>query len=391
MRVAIISSHPIQYNAPLFERLAKRGKLQIKVFYTWGDSVITNKFDPGFGKEIQWDIPLLNGYEYEFLENVAKDIGSHHYNGIDNPDIVKVVTNFNPDAAIVYGWSFKSHFKLMRALKGKIPIFVRGDSTLLVDSSFLTKLKRKIFLKFIYKFSDFALYVGQNSYDYFINAGLKKHQLFLAPHVIDNERFVCKTPDCLNLAASFREKFNIKQDDFVFLFAGKFEDNKNTDLLIDAFKQAQFNHNVHLVLVGNGPLEVQLKKMAQFPNIHFLDFQNQKSMPAIYGMCEVFVLPSQSETWGLALNEAMAGGKAIIASDKCGGAIDLIDEGKNGYIFKSKDAADLRKKLLCIYENKDHIKEMGKFSEKIVASFTIEKLAEKFEEAVIAGVAKKNG
>ena len=61
-KIAIVTSHPIQYYAPLFRLLAK--KVELKVFYTWGKEALV-KFDPGFGKKVEWDIPLLDGYEYQ--------------------------------------------------------------------------------------------------------------------------------------------------------------------------------------------------------------------------------------------------------------------------------------------------------------------------------------
>ncbi len=87
-RLAIITTHPIQYNAPLFKLLSKRNNISIKVFYTWGEAVLQKKYDPGFGKTIEWDIPLLEGYEYTFVENTAKKPGSHHFSGIDNPRLI---------------------------------------------------------------------------------------------------------------------------------------------------------------------------------------------------------------------------------------------------------------------------------------------------------------
>ncbi|MGN6533252.1 MAG: glycosyltransferase family 1 protein, partial [Ginsengibacter sp.] len=85
IRLAIITTHPIQYNAPLFSLLAKRNTINIKVFYTWGEKVLQDKFDPGFGKNINWDIPLLEGYDFQFVSNISADPGSHHFGGIDNP------------------------------------------------------------------------------------------------------------------------------------------------------------------------------------------------------------------------------------------------------------------------------------------------------------------
>src|SRR4051794_22884411 len=107
--VAIITTHPIQYNAPWFRLLAQQPNIRLKVFYTWSQSQKGPKFDPGFGKTIEWDIPLLDGYDHEFVENIASDPGSHHFRGIDNPTLKERVNNFHPDAIVVIGWAYKSH------------------------------------------------------------------------------------------------------------------------------------------------------------------------------------------------------------------------------------------------------------------------------------------
>ena len=110
-KLAIITTHPIQYNAPLFELLTRQNKIDIKVFYTWGNTVLGKKYDPGFGKFIEWNIPLLKGYNYEFLDNIAKDKGSHHFNGIINPGIIEIIKNYEADALLVYGWAVQKSFK----------------------------------------------------------------------------------------------------------------------------------------------------------------------------------------------------------------------------------------------------------------------------------------
>src|SRR5260370_24848588 len=122
----------------------------------------------------------------------------------------------------------------------------------------------------------------------------------------------------------------------VFLYAGKLQPKKNPGLLLDAF--SALKDGSHLVVVGNGELEVELKRKAEtIENVHFMPFQNQSVMPAVYRLGDIFVLPSQGpeETWGLALNEAMASGRAVIASSKAGGACDLVRSGESGGIFES--------------------------------------------------------
>ena len=93
-RLAIITTHPIQYNAPFFKLLAERKTIEIKVFYTWSQSKESVKYDPGFGKNIEWDIPLLEGYNYSFVKNIASNPGSDHFNGIQNPTLLSEIKNW---------------------------------------------------------------------------------------------------------------------------------------------------------------------------------------------------------------------------------------------------------------------------------------------------------
>ncbi len=129
-RLAIITTHPIQYNAPFFRALAQSGKVALNVFYTW-DKGSGQKHDPGFGQKIEWDIPLLEGYEYTFVKNTAKKPGSHDFWGIQNPTLIDELKDYQPDAILVYGWSFCSHLQAICYFKGKVPVWFRGDSTLL--------------------------------------------------------------------------------------------------------------------------------------------------------------------------------------------------------------------------------------------------------------------
>lgn len=341
-KLAIIITHPIQYYAPLFKLLAKQCNL--KVFYTWGLEGAEAKVDKGFNQKIVWDIPLLDEYPYEFLKNKAKEQGSHHFWGINNPNILERISDFNPDAIFVYGWAYLSHLKVLRYFKGKIPIWFRGDSHLLDSKPLWEKLARKALLTWFYRYIDKAFYVGTANKAYYKSFGLKEHQLIFAPHAVDNERF---SENRATEANSIRESLGIGANETLILFAGKLESKKNPELLLQAFVELKMD-NVHLLFVGNGELEESLKLKAKHskPKIHFMDFQNQSCMPVIYQACDLFCLTSQgpNETWGLAVNEAMAASKAILISDKVGCGKDLILE-SNGFIFKNFDVNSLQQCL----------------------------------------------
>ena len=383
-RLAIVTTHPVQYNAPLFIMLQERNKISLKVFYTWQQAEKGIKFDPGFGKKIDWDIPLLDGYDYCFVKNTAAEPGSHHFSGIINPGLNDAIIEWNADAVLVFGWSFKSHLQCIRFFHGKIPVLFRGDSTLLDEKPGLRSILRRISLKWVYRHIDHALYVGQQNKAYFTKHGLKNEQLVFAPHAIDNSRFADRDNSYHEAASRWRIALGIAEEDIVFLFAGKLEPKKNIELLITAFSAIK-PQGGHLIIVGNGPLEKKLKEnYLGRNNIHFLNFQNQSYMPVVYNLCDVFVLPSKGpgETWGLAVNEAMAASRSVIVSDKCGCAVDLIDIGKNGYVFESGNEVDLVEKMKLML-NKKRTKKMGEHSKFIIQDWSMEKVCTSIEQIVL--------
>ncbi len=334
-KLAIISSHPIQYNAPLFALLAEKGEFELRVFYTWGEDALKPKYDPDFGKVIEWDIPLLEGYSYQFVKNVAKRSGSHHFFGIDNPDLIQEIVGWGADVVWIWGWSFKSHLKAMRYFSGKIPVWFRGDSVSLSRPNGLKSLLRRVFLKWVYGHVEMAFHVGEHNKNYYLEHGLSSEQLVLASHAVDNDRFFN------NLVSSeaieqFRASLGLAENDFVILFAGKLEPRKNPFYLKEIWNYIS-SPNIKLLIVGNGPLENELKSLCKGDKrICFLDFQNQTQMPKLYKSCCALILPSVSETWGLAMNEAMASGIPVLASESCGGAIDLIQD-DCGFVFPLND------------------------------------------------------
>ena len=371
-RLAVITTHPIQYNAPLFALLKQRGNIQVKIFYTWGESVLKDKYDPGFNKNIEWDIPLLEGYDYVFVKNTSAEPGSHHFKGIDNPELVRGIEGWNADTVLVYGWAFKSHLKAIRYFNKKIPVLFRGDSTLLGQKNIFKKMARTIFLKWVYSHVDKALYVGTHNRNYFLRSGLRESQLVFVPHAVDNDRFSGNDEKFSEAAAAWREKLNIAAEEIVFLFAAKLDDNKNAALLIESFAALE-KQNIHLVIAGNGDKEKQLYSAYEgYEHIHFLPFQNQSNMPVLYRVGDVFVIPSRSETWGLSINEAMACSRVILASNACGAAVDLVKDGTNGYVFESGNASDLKDKMQKCISDKNELKKCGAASFDLIKDWNYE-------------------
>jgi glycosyltransferase involved in cell wall biosynthesis len=353
VKLAIICSHPIQYYAPVYKLLAK--SVMLKVFYTRTKS----SYDKGFQREIHWDLPLLLDYNYEFTARIAS------------------INAFKPDFILIYGWARVAHLNIIRHFHKSVKILFRGDSTLIEPRNKFHKLLRKHFLKWLYSHIDKFFYVGTENKAYFLEHGVPEDKLYFAPHAIENDRFSKQIK-----SGRIRETLNIGQSETLILFAGKFIPQKNVQLLIRAFICLKLT-NCHLLLVGNGKLLNSCKLMSSgHKNIHFLDFQNQLVMPEIYRSCDLFCLPSKSDSWGLAVNEAMACGKAVIVSDAVGAASDLI-EPSNGRVFKSNNVNDLKSHLLASVGNKDRLRKQGLRSQAIIAKWTIDEQVSKILNALL--------
>jgi glycosyltransferase involved in cell wall biosynthesis len=174
-------------------------------------------------------------------------------------------------------------------------------------------------------------------------------------------------------------ELGIPEDRICIVFAGKFEPKKQPDFLMNAVLEANKKRRdpLFLLMIGNGPLERNLKAIAGTdPNIRFLEFQNQSKMPLVYRLGSVFCLPSKGpgETWGLAINEAMACGVPAIISDKVGGGQDLIVNDVNGYCFDHSSFEDLVDLLETLSLNE--LKTMGMAARNHIESFSLKQVSQ---------------
>lgn len=362
MKLAILATHPIQYYAPLFKQLSNSELLSIRVYYGWVGMTKVNT-DPGFGTAFSWDVPLLDGYEFEFLKNKSRQPGSHHFNGIDCYETIKRISEWDPQAIMVYGWGYRSHLKALRYFKRRIPVLFRGDSTLLDPLPLWRRIARRIRLRSVYKSVDYALYVGSNNKDYFLDCGLTEKQLVFAPHSVDNERFRPSKEAKIN-GLSFRRSLGIPDQHRLILFVGKLEPKKCPLMLYDAF-QTVYRRNaseyygsssgVSLVFVGAGPLLEELKGR-HGKHVYVAGFRNQNELPGIYASADLVVLPSAGpgETWGLTINEAMASGCAVATSDRVGCARDLVFDKLNGWTFSAGNMIGLEYILDAFVKTSTH-------------------------------------
>jgi len=372
-RLAIITSHPIQYFAPWFRFLTAQSYFSLKVFYLWNAGV-RRTLDVGFQQHIQWDIPLLDGYDYEFVENRSGNPGTHHFWGLRNPTLLHKVKEYNPDAVLMMCYNYAAPMSFIaRWDRKKTPLLFRGDSHRLLKSSESNRERlRQVVIKNAFKRFDAFLYVGKANYNYFRLHGVPENKLFFAPHAVDNDRFMAVSDIAQREAFVWKKELGIPDDHAVILFAGKFEEKKRPADLLRAFLKADLK-DISLLFVGSGPLEGMLKTLAEnHSNIYFAPFQNQSFMPRTYAAADIFVLPSYgpAETWGLAINEAMCLARPIIASSHVGCAQDLVRHGENGLVFPAGDVDALATSLQTALLDKERLRRWSDKSFEMIKEFS---------------------
>ncbi len=343
-RLAVVVSHPIQYYAPWFRRIAAEASIDLRVFYL-SDHGVRAATDIQFGAAFAWDTDLLSGYAHEFVPNTAPRPSVATFSGLRNPGLRPALRAFAPDAILLFGYAYRPHLGLL--IRPPAPILFRGDSHLLADSPATTRpsargLVRHLLLRLVYARPAAFLPVGQANAAYFRHFGAPTEKLFPAPHCVDAAHFVA-TPERVAAANAQRAALGIPPEAPVALFAGKFIAKKRPDLLLSAFLRAAVP-GAHLVLAGDGELLPVLRAAASGrTDVHFLPFANQSEMPSRYLLGDVFVLPSEGrhETWGLAVNETMHLGRPVILSDHVGCHPDLLVPGETGWLFPSGDGAAL--------------------------------------------------
>ena len=372
-RLAIVVSHPVQYYVPLYRRLAQREDLEIKVFYTWHGGE-KPALDQGFKREFAWDIPLTEGYSFEVVPNIASRPGTHHFWGLRNPALIETICDWKPDAVHLTGYAYASHLRAMRYFHHKrIPILFRGDSHLLGQRMGIRWLIKRTLLSKVYRWPSTFLHVGKWNREYYQAFGVPENRLHWCPHSIEVARFAEPQDKLEQEAIAWRQQLGIEQTKFVLLFAGKFEKKKQPIQLMRAVLEEP-DDRIVLVMVGDGELGGEVRHLSENAPSRFrvLPFQNQTRMPLVYRLGHVFLLPSAyDETWGLAVNEAMACGRPVLVSDKVGCAPDLVRLGVTGDVFPSGDWRAFRKSVRTFAQNPQVREAMGREAQAQAWNFDI--------------------
>lgn len=360
VKLAVIITHPIQYQVPIFKILSKKNNVDLKVFFAC-DHGIKKSFDEEFNKKFQWDLNLLKGYNFVVLTKTRLGNLSNPFKAFFiAKKATKKIKQFNPEFTIISGYMpiFYIFVATMLFRSGQRLIFRADTTDQAVKRSGLKRFIRNGFLKWFYRKFEYFIAVGSNSKDHYLKIGIPESKISVALQSADYYNIYRQKIKNKGLSEKIRRKFGIKRSDFVVLYCGKICYRKNPFIISRAMQYIKPNKRkkVFFLIVGSGNLEKKLVQEARQvfgKNFHFAGFQNQREIGRYYEVCDALVLPSiTGETWGLVVNEALQYNKPCVVSSQVGCAKDLILEGMNGYIFDTGSAKDLAQKISLQMDNK---------------------------------------
>ncbi len=350
LRLAYLVSHPIQYHAPLLRRVAAEPDIELTVFFQ-SDLSVRPFVDPGFGVEIAWDVPLLEGYASEFLPSCGPT-DQLTFNQPRSYGLWPRLRQGNFDVLWVHGYARACHLKamVMAKLLG-IRVLIRDDAILISKPRGpLNHLFKRTLFGAITPLCQGFLTVGTLNTAYFRHYGVSPRQLFAMAYAVDNDFFRLAAERARPHRAALRARLGLACGAPVILFAAKMEPRKRAGDLLAAYAALSRTPGPmpYLLLAGDGEMRPALEQQVAalgLDRVRFLGFQGQHQLPPLFDLADVFVLPSVSEPWGLVINEVMNASTAVIVSDEVGCAVDLVENGVNGFILPAGDCGALTSAL----------------------------------------------
>jgi len=321
--LSIFDSHPVQYKAPIYQRLQQLKPDSFQVIYAT-DSSVRGHHDQDFGRVVAWNTPLLQGYPYRVLHN-ERGIPLQGFRSLTGRGIYSLLRRERPAAVLISQFLYEFDFvTYVTCLLLGIPVWIRHETQ---DEAFRRPAWKRILRSLFYRFAhagiSHAFAIGQLNREHLLRHGLPPRRISSAPYCSPVE-VLEDTPAKQQRRDALRKCLEISPNEIVVLFSGKWIEKKNPLLLLDAFsllspdEQSRFK----LIFLGSGELEKSLQaKAAPFPGrIHFAGFINQSEIAPFYLAADILVLPSRraGETWGLVVNEALQAGCAVIVTDAVG-------------------------------------------------------------------------
>jgi len=357
MRVLYLDDIPTPYRLGVFKEIQKADNLVFRILFCASS-------EPGRSWNLDFtglDVETLQGYQWRPSGQM------NPFSFKWNPSIARKLAEFKPDVVMMSGYV---HPTMQRAAswcrKHGIPYGLSCESSFLESrpEGWRWKLKKMLFGKTISKMA-FGLPTGKKAEQYLRALGAEQQPMFYFPNTPDI-RPILEVANEVKFGDSRQqvlEKLGLPYDKKIVLFVGRLIQAKRPLDLLNAFNKLpnDLAQDCILVFVGDGVLNVDINKAAsEHQNIYSLGWIGEPEIIySLMAISSLFVLPSEHEPWGAVINEAMAAGLPVIASDKVGAAHEMVCEGENGYLVPVGDVSKFKSRMELLLSNESDLMKFG--------------------------------
>jgi len=389
-RVLVLVTHVVQYASPLFRVLANDPRLEILVAYCSLQGAEPG-FDPEFGVQVQWDVPLLDGYKWVQVPNRSLRPRLGHFWGLWNPGLWKLVRKGNLDAVVIYtGYMCASFWLTVLAAKSAgVPVLISTDSTTLHsrEGKRWREWLKPFVVRRVYSFVDMIMVASNAAKKLAMTLGVPEKRLRIIRSGVDKEAWLASSAQCNRPAV--RAGWKVPDNARVILYCAKLQPWKRPLDLLEAFAKANLP-GVYLVFAGDGPqrnlLESRVNALGLADRVRVMGFVNLSQLPGFYYAADLFVLPSAYDPCPLVVPEAMFSGLPVILSDAVLGRLEMIDVGKSGYLYPCGDVDALAGILKSVFAEPEKLLQLKDGVRRQMESWTREEFVDCWVGAVEAAI-----
>ena len=361
-KVAVVAPTCFYYQVPLFQALAAHPRMDSTVYFCSEEASQGSDVLKKFRANGSWGIEdeLLVGYSYKFLRNFSPwPSYLRSVVGLMNFGIVREILKSRPNVVILMSWMNPTWWlAILACLYSGIPFLYLTDQNVQRDVSgpiWKRWIKKLILGKVLFRLTAGFLCAGTANKLLYAFYGVPDRKLL--PFAFSwGSNSLLQVSDQLSCQKSrIKAELDIPEESYTILYCGRLSPEKSPLNLVRAFEKIDLP-NKALIIVGDGILMGTLKSYVvrqKIDNVFFFGFQNRREIPKFYVASDLLVLPSDQETWGIVVNEAMCFGLPVITSDQVGAARDLVQNGYNGLSFPRGDIdslADNIKQLMGLSE-----------------------------------------
>jgi glycosyltransferase involved in cell wall biosynthesis len=321
VRVALLTEIPAPFRIPLFNELAARSGVELRVLFL-------SERDPKrpyrvYTDEFRFDSRTLRGFS----------VVRHGRWVMLSRGVMRELARFAPDVVVLGGWNqpafwlglLYAHVTHRRSI-----CWVESTSRDARRGAAPLELAKRTMLRFCEAY----IVPGRASRDYLRELGIAGDRITIAPNAVDETIFGARIAAARAERGELRRRLDV--NGCVFLYVGRLDPEKGVDVLLRAFERVPGE----LVIAGSGSLDAELQATAP-ERVRFLGRLERDALVEWYAAADVFVLPSRSDQWGMVLNEAAAAGLPLVSTEAPGAAWDLVEDGINGFRVPANDAGAL--------------------------------------------------